>query len=191
MRGRARDFDLLDFMTARRQRSGNRRNRLYAVELGFFLGIGKPKMWVKAIFMTLFLRCEKLYRTKRIWYTGHMPRPRKFDPTTLIRPLLHDFAAEIAGAVERMTIDSRSLGARLGWRTRRRQIFRSHAFDARKNPLLLPRLQERRGPAFRHVLRRAPQESFGHRKGQIPRSAWRSQANGGAAKTKSRRGARR
>jgi hypothetical protein len=34
-----------------------------------------------------------------------MPRPRKNDPTTLIRPLIQEFAAEIAVAVEKMTID--------------------------------------------------------------------------------------
>jgi hypothetical protein len=34
-----------------------------------------------------------------------MPRPRKNDPTPLIRPILLDFAREIAGAVERLTLD--------------------------------------------------------------------------------------
>ena len=34
-----------------------------------------------------------------------MPRPRKNDPTVLIKPLLNDFARSIAAQVERMTID--------------------------------------------------------------------------------------
>jgi hypothetical protein len=34
-----------------------------------------------------------------------MPRPRKNDPTPLIKPLLADFARAIAGAVERQTLD--------------------------------------------------------------------------------------
>jgi len=34
-----------------------------------------------------------------------MPRPRKNDPTALLRPLLNDFARSIASAVERTTLD--------------------------------------------------------------------------------------
>jgi hypothetical protein len=34
-----------------------------------------------------------------------MPRPRKNDPTPLIRPILDDFARAIAGAVERLTME--------------------------------------------------------------------------------------
>ena len=34
-----------------------------------------------------------------------MPRPRKNDPTPLIKPLLLDFARAIAGAAERMTLE--------------------------------------------------------------------------------------
>jgi hypothetical protein len=34
-----------------------------------------------------------------------MPRPRKNDPTQLLKPLLSDFARSIASAVERMTLD--------------------------------------------------------------------------------------
>lgn len=34
-----------------------------------------------------------------------MPRPRKNDPTSLIRPLLADFARQIAGEVERATLE--------------------------------------------------------------------------------------
>jgi hypothetical protein len=34
-----------------------------------------------------------------------MPRPRKNDPTALIRPLLSDFARSVASAVERSTLD--------------------------------------------------------------------------------------
>jgi len=34
-----------------------------------------------------------------------MPRPRKFDPTALLRPLLIDFAREIAREVEQQTLE--------------------------------------------------------------------------------------
>lgn len=34
-----------------------------------------------------------------------MPRPRKNDPTPLIRPLLHDLARSLGAAVERSTLD--------------------------------------------------------------------------------------
>jgi len=34
-----------------------------------------------------------------------MPRPRKNDPTPLIRPILDDFARAIASAVERLTME--------------------------------------------------------------------------------------
>lgn len=34
-----------------------------------------------------------------------MPRPRKNDPTPLIRPLLDDFARAIASAVEQLTLE--------------------------------------------------------------------------------------
>jgi hypothetical protein len=34
-----------------------------------------------------------------------MPRPRKNDPTALLRPLLNDFARSIASAVERTTLE--------------------------------------------------------------------------------------
>ncbi len=33
-----------------------------------------------------------------------MPRPRKNDPTPIVKPILLDFAREIAGAVEHMTL---------------------------------------------------------------------------------------
>jgi hypothetical protein len=34
-----------------------------------------------------------------------MPRPRKNDPTPIVKPILLNFAREIAGAVERITLD--------------------------------------------------------------------------------------
>jgi hypothetical protein len=34
-----------------------------------------------------------------------MPRPRKNDPTPIVKPILLDFAREIATAVERITLD--------------------------------------------------------------------------------------
>jgi len=34
-----------------------------------------------------------------------MPRPRKNDPTPIVKPILLDFAREIASAVERITLD--------------------------------------------------------------------------------------
>src|SRR5437867_2997413 len=34
-----------------------------------------------------------------------MARPRKTDPSTLIRPLIEEFAFQLAGAVQRFTVD--------------------------------------------------------------------------------------
>ncbi len=34
-----------------------------------------------------------------------MPRPRKNDPTPILKPILLDFAREVAGAVEKLTLD--------------------------------------------------------------------------------------
>ena len=34
-----------------------------------------------------------------------MPRPRKNDPTVLIRPMLDEFARALAGEIERLTLD--------------------------------------------------------------------------------------
>jgi len=34
-----------------------------------------------------------------------MPRPRKNDPTPIVKPILLEFAREIASAVERITLD--------------------------------------------------------------------------------------
>jgi hypothetical protein len=44
-------------------------------------------------------------RANRFDIGSPMPRPRKNDPTPLIKPILVDFAREIANAVERLTLE--------------------------------------------------------------------------------------